>query len=141
MIRFISTFGLLTTGGARIPRIIIKRPRATFPFHHLRGRHTDEQSLDVFANRPQRQQTGPRIKDRPNNMRRICLGGTQRERGRESFSGIDQPYGTRSIRKRLPTPSAKRDTNSFAGLSTFETCQSGEAALRGERIVAIQAAQ
>jgi hypothetical protein len=38
-----------------------------------------------------------------------------RKRGRESFSGHDEPCGTRFLRKRLPTPSAKRDTNSFAG--------------------------
>jgi hypothetical protein len=29
----------------------------------------------------------------------------QRERGRESFSGNDEPYGNRVVRKRLPTPS------------------------------------
>jgi large subunit ribosomal protein L19 len=43
-------------------------------------------------------------KDRQNNKCRIWLDGTQR--GRESFSGNDQPHGKRLARKRLPTPSA-----------------------------------
>jgi hypothetical protein len=54
-------------------------------------------------------------KDRQNNNCRIWFGGTQRERGRESFSGHDEPHGRRFARKRLPTPSAERDSSSFAG--------------------------
>jgi hypothetical protein len=42
-------------------------------------------------------------KDWQNNHCRIWLGGTQRERDRESFSGNDEPHGTRFFRKRLPT--------------------------------------
>jgi hypothetical protein len=47
---------------------------------------------------------GPRPKDRQNNKCWIWFDGTQR--GRESFSGNDQPHGERHTRKRLPTPSA-----------------------------------
>jgi hypothetical protein len=57
--------------------------------------------------------------DRQNNNCPIGFGDTQRERGRESFSGNDEPHGRRFLRKRLPTPSAKRDTNSFAGTWPF----------------------
>ena len=32
----------------------------------------------------------------------------------ESFSGNNEPWGKRALRKRLPTPSAKRDSHSFA---------------------------
>jgi hypothetical protein len=46
--------------------------------------------VDLFR----REESG---KDRQNNNGRIWLGGTQRERGRESFSGNDEPYGRRFI--------------------------------------------
>jgi hypothetical protein len=42
----------------------------------------------------------------------LDFDGTQR--GRESFSVNDQPHGKRLTRKRLPTPSTKRDASSFA---------------------------
>jgi hypothetical protein len=67
-----------------------------------RNRHCEHVSITV-------------TQDRQNNNCRIWFGGTQRERGRESFSGHDKPHGRRFARKRLPTPSAKRDSNSFAG--------------------------
>jgi hypothetical protein len=54
-------------------------------------------------------------KDRQNNNCRIWFAGTQQQRGRESFSGNDAPHGRRFLRKRLPTPSVKLDTNLFAG--------------------------
>jgi hypothetical protein len=54
-------------------------------------------------------------KDRQNNNCRIWFAGTQRQRGRESFSGNDKPHGRRFFRKRLPTPSVKLDTSLFAG--------------------------
>jgi hypothetical protein len=61
-------------------------------------------------------------KDRQNKNCRIWVAGTRR--GRESFSGNDEPHGKRFLRKRLPPPSAKRDTNSFAGPNRFWTSRS-----------------
>jgi hypothetical protein len=76
--------------------------RKARPLHRPRHHH------------PRHPPPSPPPRDRQRNNCRTCLEGMQRERGRESFSANDHPHGRLFARKRLPTPSVKRDSNSFA---------------------------